>query len=153
MTVADHEAVRRLSARLGRTAAPERFGTGECQLVLKDAAGQLLGWARAHCWEPQDALAPAGYYLGGVEVAVQSRQQGIARRLGIARLDWIAQRASAAWCVANAQNTASLALQRSLGFIEVARAVRFGSVVLTGGSGVLLRKDLDALDASGIAQE
>ncbi|MBM7768813.1 RimJ/RimL family protein N-acetyltransferase [Glutamicibacter nicotianae] len=64
------------------------------------------------------------------------------RSLTEARLDWIAQRASSAWCVVNAQNAASLALHRSLGFEKVARAAQLGTVVFSGGSGVLLSKDL-----------
>ena len=53
-----------------------------------------------------------------------------------------AQRADAAWCVVNARNTASLALQRSLGFTLGARAAGFGTVHFTGGAGVLLCRTL-----------
>lgn len=143
MQAADHPAIRRLSESLGRQAEPGNWSAGECQVVVKNPAGELLGWARAHWWwEPADPLAPAGYYLAGIEVACGYRQRGVARSLTEARLSWIAQRASTAWCVVNAQNTASLALHRALGFEEVARAPRFGTVVFNGGSGLLLSKEV-----------
>lgn len=142
MRAMDYPAVRRLSQSLGRHAEPELWGSGECQIVIKNLEGELLGWARAHWWDPADPVAPAGYYLAGIEVARGCRHQGVGRRLTEARLGWIAQRDSSAWCVVNAQNTASLALHRSLGFVEVARAGQLGSVVFSGGSGVLLSKDL-----------
>lgn len=142
MTEADHSAVRWLSRSLGRHADPELWSTTECQLVIRDQTGELLGWGRAHWWEPDDPVAPAGYYLAGIEVARFHQQRGVARSLSEARLAWIAQRDSKAWSVVNALNTASLALQRSLGFEIAARATRFGTVVFSGGSGVLLSKDL-----------
>lgn len=151
MQEADYPAIRRLSESLGRQAAPELWGAAECQLVIKTSSGELLGWARAHWWEPDDPVAPAGYYLGGMEIIRHHQQRGAARSLSEARLAWIAQRAPKAWCVVNVQNTASLALARSLGFEEVARAARFGTVVFNGGSGVLLSKNLASL--RGYAQE
>ncbi|MGH3651711.1 N-acetyltransferase family protein [Glutamicibacter sp.] len=142
MKASDHPAIRRLSESLGRHAEPELWGTEECQVVIKNPAGELLGWALAHWWEPADPVAPAGYYLAGIEVARRHRQRGVARSLTEARLAWIAQRASTAWCVVNAQNAASLALHRTLGFEEVARAPQLGTVVFSGGSGVLLSKEV-----------
>ena len=138
----DWHQVQALSAALGRTADPSGFNPGHCQLACKDTAGRLLGWAKAGWWDPQDELAPAGYYLGGVEVAPGSQRQGIARRLSDERLAWIAQRAESAWCVVNACNTASIKLQEALGFTVQAEAASFGPVHFTGGAGLLFRKDL-----------
>ena len=52
----------------------------------------------------------------------------------------------------NAQNAASLSLHRSLGFEEVARAAQLGTVVFSGGSGVLLSKDLVSSRSAAKAQ-
>ncbi|PJJ44165.1 aminoglycoside 6'-N-acetyltransferase I [Glutamicibacter mysorens] len=152
MRAVDYPAIRRLSQSLGRHAEPELWGNGERQLVIKNLDGQLLGWSRAHWWEPADATAPAGYYLAGIEVDRGCRHRGVGRSLTEARLDWIAQRASSAWCVVNAQNAASLALHRSLGFEEVAQAAQLGTVVFSGGSGVLLSKDLVSSRSAAKAQ-
>ncbi|WP_345469609.1 GNAT family N-acetyltransferase [Glutamicibacter ectropisis] len=142
MKASDHEAIRLLSRSLGRSSEPSRFGDLECQLVLKDESGRLIGWGRAAWWDPNDDSAPAGYYLSGVEIAREFQQRGYASRLTAARLAWIAQRAQQAWCVVNERNSESLRLQASFGFKEITRADHFGSVGFTGGSGVLLRKDL-----------
>lgn len=152
MRAVDYPAIHRLSQSLGRHAEPELWGSGECQLVIKNLDGQLLGWSRAHWWEPADETVPAGYYLAGIEVARGCRHRGVGRSLTEARLDWIAQRASSAWCVVNAQNAASLELHRSLGFAEVARAAQLGTVVFSGGSGVLLSKDLASSRSAAKAQ-
>jgi len=142
MKASDHEAIRLLSRSLGRTSEPSRFGDEECQLVLKDESGRLIGWGRAAWWDPIDDSAPPGYYLSGVEIAREFQQRGYASRLTTARLAWVAQRAQQAWCVVNERNSESLRLQASFGFKEITRADHFGSVEFTGGSGVLLRKDL-----------
>jgi len=142
MKASDHEAIRLLSRSLGRTSEPSRFGDEECQLVLNDESGRLIGWGRAAWWDPIDDSAPPGYYLSGVEIAREFQQRGYASRLTAARLAWVAQRAQQAWCVVNERNSESLRLQASFGFKEITRADHFGSVEFTGGSGVLLRKDL-----------
>lgn len=142
MQEADYQAVQALSRSLGRNAEPARFGVEGCQLVLKDSQDKLLGRAKASWWDPDDELAPAGFYLSGVEIAADFQQHGLASILTTARLEWIAHRADRAWCVVNAQNTASLALQRSFGFREICRAPQFGSVQFTGGSGLLLCKEV-----------
>jgi len=143
MLASDFQAIRELSRSLGRSSEPSHFGNDECQLVVKDGQGQLVGWARAGWWEPDDPVAPAGYYLSGVEVAREYQQRGLASMLTAARLEWIAMRDKRyAWCVVNAQNTESLALQASFGFEEIARASHFGSVSFSGGSGLLLRKEI-----------
>lgn len=138
----DYRAVRELSRSLGRTSAPERFAPGGCLLAATSEDGRLVGWAKAQWWDPQDPVAPAGYYLGGVEIDPGWQRRAVATALGLARLSWVAQRADAAWCVVNARNTASLALQRSLGFTLRARAAGFGTVHFTGGAGVLLCRTL-----------
>ncbi|UYQ76309.1 GNAT family N-acetyltransferase [Glutamicibacter sp. JL.03c] len=152
MKALDHEAIRLLSRSMGRSSEPSHFGDEECQLVLKDEGGRLIGWGRAAWWEPQDNYAPAGYYLSGVEIAHEFQQRGYASRLTAARLAWIAERAQQAWCVVNARNSESLRLQASFGFKEIARADHFGSVWFTGGSGVLLRKDLTGAAGNSTAE-
>lgn len=142
MRLADHEAIRKLSRSLGRSSEPSRFGDNECQLVLKDDDGRLIGWGRASWWEPADEVAPTGYYLSGVEVAREYQHRGYASLLTAARLKWVAKRATNVWCIVNARNSGSLALQAAFGFKEVAKATHFGSVSFTGGSGLLLHKEL-----------
>ncbi|MGX1748127.1 GNAT family N-acetyltransferase [Glutamicibacter protophormiae] len=140
---ADYPTVRELSRSLGRRSAPERFAPGGCLLGATSENGRLVGWAKAQWWDPQDPVAPAGYYLGGVEVDRRWRRRGVATALGLARLRWVAQRADAAWCVVNTRNSASLALQRRLGFTVRARAASFGTVEFTGGAGLLLCRPLE----------
>lgn len=152
MQPADFAAIRRLSESLGRNSRPELFGNDECQLVLKNSQGQLVGWARAAWWDPSDDLAPAGYYLSGIEIAREHQGRGLARLLSHERLSWIADRADDAWCVVNARNEASLALQRSLGFSQVLSAARIGSIEFTGGQGFLLRKKLAASSPASLRQ-
>lgn len=143
----DFAAVAELSASLGRTCNPELWGSDECRLALFfEPENRLAAWARAHWWDPVDPIAPSGYYLGGVEVAAEFQGQGLARRLSRARLVWIAQRADEAFCTVNVRNTASVALQRSLGFTEQARAAVFGSVRFSGGEGILFRRALSESD-------
>lgn len=150
----DFDAVRELSRRLGRSSEPSGFAPGACLLAAKDRNGMLLGWAKAQFWDPQDPVAPAGYYLGGVEVDPAWQRRGVARSLGLARLRWVVQRADTAWCVVNARNTASLALQRSLGFTVAARAPGFGTVAFGGGEGLLLRRGLeDFIARSGVEND
>ncbi len=142
MRRSDFEAIRELSRSLGRSSEPSRFGDNECQLVLKDDDGRLIGWARASWWDPADEVVPAGYYLSGVEVAREYQHRGYASLLTAARLKWVAERDTNVWCIVNARNSESLALQAAFGFKEVARATHFGSVSFTGGSGLLLHKEL-----------
>lgn len=79
MQEADYQAVQALSRSLGRNAEPARFGVEGCQLVLKDSQDKPLGWAKASWWDPDDELAPAGFYLSGVEIATDFQQ----RRVGL----------------------------------------------------------------------
>lgn len=138
----EFDQIQALSRSLGRQSNPSAFGEDECAVAAFDPTGRLVGWARSHYWEPQDPIAPSGYYLAGIEIAPEHQGRGLARQLSEARLIWVAERAGSAWCVVNATNSASLALQRSLGFVEVARAQKIGTVEFTGGSGVLFTKDL-----------
>ena len=146
----DFDAVRAPSKSLGRNSRPELFGNNECQLVLKNATGQLVGWARAAWWDPQDQAVPCGYYLSGVEISRQYQRQGFAAILSRARLRWISERAKEAWCVVNARNEASIALQLSLGFDHMFGAARIGNIEFTGGEGLLLRKDLSQHEIAGV---
>lgn len=150
LTEQDFSAVAELSTSLGRNCNPERWGSDECRLALfLEPENKLVAWARAHWWDPADSIAPAGYYLAGVEVAADFQGQGLARRLSLARLAWVAQRADEVFCTVNVRNTASVALQHSLGFTEQARAASFGTLKFSGGEGILfyralLASDLDA---------
>lgn len=120
----------------------------ECRLAVVTGDGDLVAWARAHFWDPTDPVAPAGYYLGGVEVAVEFQGLGLAQRLTQARLAWVAPRARQVFCIVNAGNAASISLQRSMGFSELARAAAFGSVRFTGGEGILFSREIDERDSA-----
>ncbi len=145
---ADFPSVAALSRSLGRTCNPGLWRGGECRLVISSAETGVVAWARAHYWDPQDPSAPSGFYLGGVEVAPKYQGLGLAHRLSRARLAWVAERVADSYSVVNSRNAASIALQRSLGFVEQARAARFGTVEFSGGEGILFRRELQSSDAS-----
>jgi ribosomal protein S18 acetylase RimI-like enzyme len=119
----------------------------EHHLVVADSGGVLVGYGRARLFEPKpDApadTAPRGYYLTGVFVAPAERRNGLGAALTQPRLDWIGERASAAWCFANARNTASIELHRRLGFEEVSRRFSFPGLTFEGGEGILFRLQFD----------
>ena len=85
---------------------------------------------------------PLGYYLTGVFVAPDRRHGGIGTALTQARLDWIGERADAAWFFANARNAASIELHRRFGFEEVSRRFSFPGLTFDGGEGILFRARL-----------
>ncbi len=111
---------------------------GMAQCTPREGTPAVVGWAKTHQWDSDEGAAPAGHYLAGITVLPDFRRRGVAGKLTEARLAWIWQRADRAWYVVNARNQASLALHRTLGFLEVARGPRFHSVTFDGGEGVLL---------------
>jgi ribosomal protein S18 acetylase RimI-like enzyme len=109
-------------------------------------AGRIVGFGRAGWIDPAGRRGfrnvPAGWYLLGVVVVDAWRRQGIGRELTRQRLAWIAERAPAAYFVANARNRVSLDLHAALGFVEVTRDVEWPAMTFEGGTGVLSRCDL-----------
>jgi aminoglycoside 6'-N-acetyltransferase I len=101
----------------------------------------LVALAAAHA----KPVAPEGYYMGGLLVSTRWRRHGIAEALTRARMAWIFERASEAWYVTNARNTASLMRHAKLGFGEVRRDFSFPGVSCDGGVGVLGRARRDVL--------
>lgn len=116
------------------------------QLLVAVAGLEVAGFGQvmpfvAPSGAPAD-VAPDGYYLVGLVVAPAWRRRGIGEALTTTRMGWVAQRADAAWCFANARNGATLDLHRRLGFVEVSRRFTFPGVTFAGGDGVLLRARL-----------
>lgn len=116
---------------------------GERLLLVADVDGTIAAFAQAHHLDEHAVdHAPAGHYLTGVTVLPGFRRAGLARGLTSARLDWIGERADAAWYFAAAQNAASIRLHKELGFTEVLRATSIHGVLFEGDEGVLFRRDL-----------
>lgn len=120
---------------VGAMSDPDRL------VLVAEADGQLVGWAKTHYWDHSDGPAPAGHYLGGVTVDGRWRRQGIAARLTQERLDWIWARSHEAWYVVNAENDASIELHRRWGFARVAERAHFHTTTFAGGRGLLLRAE------------
>jgi len=112
------------------------------QLLVAVVDGVVAGFGQAHYLEAHADGGPAGYYLTGVTVLPDFRRQGLALELTVPRLEWIRDRADAAWCFINAQNDASIRLHEKLGFIEMHRASSIQGVVFGGKGGVLLERRL-----------
>lgn len=100
---------------------------------------EIVGWGKTHFWESAAGVAPAGHYLGGVTVTSPSRRLGVGAALTDARLQWIWERAEAAYYFTNAQNVASLKLHSRWGFAEIARAAELHGTAFAGGVGILFR--------------
>ncbi|NNU26865.1 GNAT family N-acetyltransferase [Isoptericola sediminis] len=115
---------------------PERL------VLVAEAERAVIGWAKTHRFRWTDGVAPAGHYLGGVTVTPAWRRRGVGTALTATRMDWLAGRAARVFYLANARNTASLALHRRWGFHEVVRAPVLHGVRFAGGVGVLLAADL-----------
>ena len=115
-------------------------------LLVAELDARVVGYGRVRTFEPEEGAppetCPAGYYLLGLYVRPDSRRRGIGLELTDERLDWITERADEAWFFSNAQNTASIALHRSLGFGEVTRRFRFPGATFDGGEGILFRAAL-----------
>lgn len=108
-------------------------------VLVAERDGAVVGWAKTHHFESASGPAPAGHYLGGVNVHPEFQRLGIGSALTSARLDWIRERASETWFFTNVRNSASIALHARLGFVEVARAREFQGVSFEGGAGILFR--------------
>ena len=122
-----------------------RWLADQGQLVLvAERRDRVLGYARAaridlHGTPDADA---SGWHLTGVVVAPNARRHGLGRALTVARLQHLTTLTGTVWCVVNTLNRASLDLHRGLGFAEVRRGPQLAGVAFSGGSGVLLRRDL-----------
>ena len=139
-----------IMAGIGQRAGESDTGVAAYMCAIKDpnrlvlvseADGQLVGWAKTHVWDHADGPAQAGQYLGGVTVDPAWRRQGIAARLTQKRLDWIWARSQEAWYVVNAKNTASIELHRRWGFAPVAEGARFHTTTFAGDRGMLFRAE------------
>ena len=115
------------------------IGTPNRLVVVAEIDGVVVGWAKTHHYDEGSGMAPAGHYLGGVNVLPEFQRRGIASELTRVRLDWIWDRDSAAWFVTNARNEASIALHAQFGFAEVSRADEFHGTTFDGGVGILFR--------------
>lgn len=129
------------------------------QLVLvAECDGEVAAYASATHLTPTSEGgrgAPDGWYLTGVLVAPHRRRRGLGRRLTLARIALLRDRADRVWYVASSHNEASLLLHAELGFREVARGVSIPGITFTGGTGVLsvLDRARDRDDArSGVGE-
>lgn len=108
--------------------------------------GAVVGYGKADYFVPASdaspAVAPEGYYLGGVEVAEGMRRRGMGTALTQVRMTWAAERATEIWYFTNARNRGSLELHAKLGFVEVTRSFEYPGVSFDGGVGVLCRATL-----------
>jgi ribosomal protein S18 acetylase RimI-like enzyme len=115
-------------------------------LLVAASDGDIIGYARAHFFEPEDDApsdrVPRGYYLLGLFVSPVHRRLGVGSALTRERLDWIRNRADEAWFFSNARNVASIELHRRLGFAEVTRSFSFPGLEFEGGEGILFRLGL-----------
>lgn len=136
----------------------EHVPAGEGQLLVAAVGDESVGFgkvvrfrhgsdvasdaAKEHAASPETELAPEGWYLAGVVVAPGWRRRGVGDRLTAARLEWISRRATRAYYLVNARNTASIDLHRRFGFIEITRRFSFPGVSFVGGEGILFGVDL-----------
>jgi ribosomal protein S18 acetylase RimI-like enzyme len=119
----------------------------ERSLVVAVSRAEIVGYARAHLFEPEpDAptdTSPWGYYLIGLFVRPDCRGAGLGAALTDARLRWISERADEAWFFANVRNTASIELHHRFGFEEITHHFSFPGLTFEGGEGILFRARLD----------
>ncbi len=103
----------------------------------------MAGYGRVRWFSPPPGspadTVPAGWYLGGLVVALDRRGCGAGAALTRARVGWVAERADEVWYYANARNAVSLALHAAVGFEEVTRDFSVPGVSFEGGLGVLCR--------------
>jgi ribosomal protein S18 acetylase RimI-like enzyme len=114
------------------------------QLVVGSIADEIVGYARAHLFQPEPPsapdVAPNGYYLIGLYVRPDCRRAGLGAALTTARLQWIGGRAAEAWFFTDARNSVSIRLHERLGFEEVTRRFTFPGLSARGN--VLFRARL-----------
>ena len=108
-----------------------------CCVIVAELEGTIVGWAKTHHHDEASGPAPAGHYLGGVNVHPAFRRRGIGAALTQDRLEWISGRAPEAWFFTNARNSVSVALHARFGFVEVSRAGEFHGTTFDGGVGIL----------------
>ena len=116
-------------------------------VLVAELDGQIVGFGKVHYLGSKGASdtdgLPEGWYLTGVVVRPDLRRRGIGSRLTSARMRWVAERSSRVYYFANARNRVSIALHDSCGFVEIARAARFGDVTFVGGEGILFKAELE----------
>jgi ribosomal protein S18 acetylase RimI-like enzyme len=132
-------------AAVERALTDDRMGRNRVLLVA-EVDGSVVGFAKARYRGGEAVLGedglPDGWYLTGVVVDPRFRRRGVGARLTFARMQWIAERGTAAYYFANAKNRVSIALHQGFGFVEIARAPAFGSVSFAGGEGILFKAEL-----------
>jgi len=110
-------------------------------LLVAEVDARIVGVSRVAYFEPAaDApanAAPSGWYLLGVNVDPACRRRGVGRALTVARLSFIAERASTAWFFTDASNEASIALHEALGFRPQTTDFWFPTATFGVGGGVL----------------
>jgi aminoglycoside 6'-N-acetyltransferase I len=111
-------------------------------LIAETVDGTIVGWAKTHHFDRPAKFAPAGHYLGGVNVLPDYRLTGIGTVLTRPRLERIFERAPEAWFFTNARNIASIELHSRLGFREIARASELHGVAFEGGVGILFSSSI-----------
>ncbi|MFJ4169846.1 GNAT family N-acetyltransferase [Paenarthrobacter sp. NPDC089714] len=99
---------------------------------------EVVGVAKTHLHPEPEGNAPAGHYLGGVEVAPGFRRRGIGSALTWARLEWIWSRDSIAYYFTNEHNTASIRMHEALNFRPVARFSEIRGVTADSGQSELI---------------
>ncbi|MFF2842420.1 GNAT family N-acetyltransferase [Paenarthrobacter sp. NPDC057981] len=99
---------------------------------------EVVGVAKTHFHPTPEDNAPAGHYLGGVEVAPAFRRQGIGFALTRARLEWIWSRDSTAYYFTNEHNTASIRMHEALNFRPIARFSEIRGVTGDDGQSELI---------------
>lgn len=84
--------------------------------------GTVVGFGHLR-YVPKDSRptssAPSGWYLSGVTVAAPYRRRGIGQRLTRERLRLLQGIADRVYYVAEPDNSATLAMHRNLGFVQV----------------------------------
>jgi ribosomal protein S18 acetylase RimI-like enzyme len=127
----------------------ETAGTEEHLLLVAVVDMVLAGFGRASYFLPLPEhppnVAPRGWYLAGLIVAVSFRRHGIGHALTSRRLEHLGTSAVEAFYFASALNRASIDLHARFGFRELTRDFFFPGVSFTGGTGVLYRIELPAI--------
>jgi aminoglycoside 6'-N-acetyltransferase I len=99
---------------------------------------EVVGVAKTHLHPDPEGTAPAGHYLGGVEVVPRFRRRGLGSALTRARLEWIWSRDSTAYYFTNEHNTASIRMHEALNFRPVARFSEIHGVTADDGRSELI---------------